>query len=101
MKMKRSLIIALASVMAVGGVALTPSLAFAYKTKADCEAGEGAGKCDYCPQGKGDPGWHRCPSLATASGVISHSALVKLTASEDGKLANAKAKASTLKARAR
>ena len=78
-----------AGVLVIAAAALGPSLAFAYATLADCEAGEGVGRCGYCPQGAGDPGYHHCPS-AILKAPLSASLLMKLTTDENNKLTAAK-----------
>lgn len=88
----------IATTMTFGAALLVPTLALAYTSKADCESYEGSGNCANCPQGAGDPGWHKksvCGALVVApssSTVLNHKVPQTTT---DGKAINKQALPST------
>ena len=88
----------IATTMTFGAALLAPTLALAYTSKEDCESYEGVGNCKNCPQGAGDPGWHKksvCNSLVVAppsSTVLTHKLPQSTT---DGKAVNKQALPST------
>ena len=82
MKLKAGLL-AFAIAATSGPTLLLATQAFAYTTMADCEAGEGAGKC--CAYGSGaNTSYHVCGALPV-SGAVSKQAMVKLLADENAK----------------
>ena len=82
MKLKAGLL-AFAIAATSGPTLLVATHAFAYATMADCEAGEGTGKC--CVYGSGaNTSYHVCGALPV-SGTVSKQALAKLMADENAK----------------
>ena len=82
MKLKAGLL-AFAIAATSGPTLLVATHAFAYTTMADCEAGEGVGKC--CVYGTGaNTSYHVCGALPV-SGTVSKQALAKLMSDENAK----------------